>query len=131
MILIPNTIGSSLFTETIPESIPMSPAKRFIMVMPHNRPKRRPKKTARPPTTGTGTFCNLRASGLSTRFFSLAIFNILKYTQRTASSDTTTGKPIMAKTLKSISNFCVRKTTSSCKFKTFFHCVQILILQFT
>jgi len=32
-----------------------------------------PKKTATPPRTGTGVRCNLRASGLSTMFFSKAI----------------------------------------------------------
>ena len=51
-------------------------------------PQITPKNTAIPPMTGTGRFCSLRALGLSTRFFSLAIARILKYTQNVISMET-------------------------------------------
>ncbi len=43
-----------------------------------NEPHNTPKNTAMPPMTGTGRFCSLRASGLSTRFFAFAMASILK-----------------------------------------------------
>ena len=44
----------------------------------NNVPQITPKNTAIPPMTGTGRFCSLRALGLSTRFFALAMARILK-----------------------------------------------------
>ena len=46
------------------------------MICELHKPSTMPKKTAMPPITGTGVRWSLRASGLSTRFFMIAIFRI-------------------------------------------------------
>ena len=87
-----NTTGSR--QENIPDSNSKS-AKRESsphMETPTSTPMTTPKKTANPPTTGTGAFCNFRASGLSTRCLSLAIFKTLKNTHLTDNSETSITK---------------------------------------